>query len=510
MHNAYLYLKQKLIKNKKELLTIFFFCFTIGIIAHGYFFFNNSLSHDSLNEFYNPSVFGWKISLGRFFIPLYKMLTSPFFSIPLINGLLGLIWISLSCFFICKTFDIKSKLIQFLTSAILVTNLTNTAQIATYIHDFDGNMLALLLSSIVVYILVKHRKYFLLTIPLVSIVLSIYQSYFSVILVLISLYILIQLLNGVKLSKLFSIIIKTIISLFLGGILYFVLLKIVLTILNMNISTGGSNTLDRLVSSLSTYIYNLITIYKNTIYTFIHPVSSYSSSFLCILNLILLLIFVIVFLILLFKHCNGIIEKILSLILLFSLPVLMNTVCIFVGWGHDLMQYAMWLIYFIILLICGSNYLDTNKFIKFFTIILIFIVLWNNILVSNTTYIKKDFEKDANLSLFTRIIYSMENIDGYIPGETPVVFIGTPSTLLSDMKGFEQYYDIIGSNSKLTIGAGLKSYYQSYFEYVLQVPIKLADNETWNYYNYQETELPSYPEKDSIIIDDNLLIVNFK
>ena len=51
-------------------------------------------------------------------------------------------------------------------------------------------------------------------------------------------------------------------------------------------------------------------------------------------------------------------------------------------------------------------------------------LLWQSTVYSNSIYIKMDLNKEATVSLYTRIIERVEQTEGYVPGETPVAFSG--------------------------------------------------------------------------------------
>ena len=75
-------LKEKFQNNKHTLIYCFAVTFIIGLITHAYMYFQDSFSHDSLNEF-NGAVYNvWKIQLGRYFVPLYRMFTRGDLTLP--------------------------------------------------------------------------------------------------------------------------------------------------------------------------------------------------------------------------------------------------------------------------------------------------------------------------------------------------------------------------------------------------------------------------------------------
>lgn len=58
---------------------------------------------------------------------------------------------------------------------------------------------------------------------------------------------------------------------------------------------------------------------------------------------------------------------------------------------------------------------------------LIAALVWGNIQTANALYLKKDLERQATLSRMTELCLRLDQTEGYVPGETPVVFIGLPS-----------------------------------------------------------------------------------
>lgn len=172
-----------------------------GLIAHGYGFLNFTINHDSLNEFYLSVTTPWKITLGRFLSPFLRYVMGEVMTLPWLNGLTGLIFAGLACYFISKMFKLDIVWENILLTGISITNITVTALIASYIHDFSGDMLALLLSVCSVYAWDKmshafSMKYTLFGIACLAASLGLYQGYLSVAITLMCLKMIVDLLNG--------------------------------------------------------------------------------------------------------------------------------------------------------------------------------------------------------------------------------------------------------------------------------------------------------------------------
>ena len=118
-------------------------------------------------------------------------------------------------------------------------------------------------------------------------------------------------------------------------------------------------------------------------------------------------------------------------------------------------------------------------------------------------YVKKDLEYQATLSYMTRVADHMEEQEGYIPGETPVLIIGQNVIGISK-PGFERYGVLTGVS-----GNGSVTYqdtYKDYFKYVLARPVSLVYNDELK--NSDEIiNMPVFPEKGSVQMINEVLVV---
>lgn len=161
------------------LKTSFAATFILGFIAHGYAFLNGIFSHDDLMIFADSSEEQWKLTLGRFFVPIYRALRGGYNS-PLLIGVLALVWISLSVYFCCRFFDIKSRAVTVAFSAVFTVNMTVIAQTASYLYELDFDMFALLCAVLAACLWKKGGKA-MFAVPLFVLAsLGIYQSYVEV------------------------------------------------------------------------------------------------------------------------------------------------------------------------------------------------------------------------------------------------------------------------------------------------------------------------------------------
>lgn len=520
LSNSFRNICQKKIRNNYK---IFILCvistFVWGMLTHAYFFLNDSFSHDSLAEF-NAEVFGndWKIQLGRVFVPAYRFLFRGYITLPWLIGILGLFYICLAIFITIKIFNIRSKFLIVLLAGIYTTNITVISQIATYVNDFDSNMMALVLAVFSVYLWKNYERGFLYGIIPLCLTIGLYQAYISVAITLILLILIMQLLYGKTFETVFVKGIKSIGMILCAGALYFVAIKLICTLTGNYLETKSYNSLYTIFSmSVKDIIRTAISGYMLTCYKFLIVNSIYSKATDIIVHVAMIGISAIVILFRITRKEIKIKEKILILGLFVLLPFGMDAVNILTGGiSHDLMHFAMWLVYLLILLIAWSAIEWCGKWKKWLlygqqivSVFLVFIMLWSNVRVGNTVYMKKDLEQKGTFSLFTRIVYTMENFTGYSAGQTPVVFVGKPTTTLNQLEGFEKVSTITGVYYWYVMSEGSPRFYQAYFDYVLQNPAVMADSETWSQMQSDNRvrSMPCYPTDGSIEMIDGCIVI---
>lgn len=512
-------IKEKAENNKKTLLQCTVFTFIWGLAAHAYMFLNNSFSHDSLNEFY-AKIYGndIRIAYGRIFVPAYRFITRGATALPWLIGLLALLYISLTVFLIVKLFNVTSKVRQALISGVLTVNVTVIAITATYIHDLDCDMMALLLSVIAVFLWNYNKKFgFLMGAPFVMLSMGFYQSYISVTVSLIIIYLIVALLNDKKFKDVMIAGIKSLVMIIAGGVLYLIAIKVVTFITGIPLASGDHTSLDRMENlSIKNIFYLISNGVKKTFPKVITPKSVYPDEMCAFITVTLFIITIFFIVKRLMKKSIGIPEAVLTVFLIAMLPVGMNiSYVLSKGITHDVMLYSYCMFYILILLTDKFTFDDVpilSKVQKAMSIIVcvgILVLTWGNVQSANAVYLKKDFEYDANLSFFTRVVSDMEDCDRYIPGKTPVVIIGRPRTSLIPSPAFENVDDYTGAKTNYVPGVATWDYYKAYFGYVLMNPAVMAEEEDWTALRKNKVvkHMPSYPEDGSIKIVKGTLVV---
>lgn len=498
------------------------FTFICGLVAHSYMFFNNSLSHDSLSEI-NGELYSniWKIQAGRVFVPIYRLLTHTSIALPWLIGVFALFWIGLSVFLVTKLFNIKSDTLIFIVSAIFTTNITVTATVASYIHDFDCNMFAMLLSVLAVYLCNKFKYGFLFGSVCITLSLGLYQSYVAVTVTLLLFVLIYEAINNKNTKSTLITGSKGLVMLLISAILYITAVKVIPIVLGVTLSTGHNNSLSSLGKlNITTIIPEIIKAYTDCIYQFLTPAYSFPETLVRAISILIFLIIGVLVFATLFNKKVDVANKIVFIICIGLTPLAMNVTSVLSsGMSHLLTTYAFSLFY-LLAIILSENFIkkhqntEKNKSIKYntpllLTVMCILFIVINNIQVSNSVYFKKDLEHEATQSLFTKISYDLQKYDTYEPDKTPVVFVNEPSCLNSSIPGFEKYERIIGVNSTYGLFFTQKNRIQMYYDYYLITPIILAEDKYW--YEMQNNEqiqkMPDYPSKGSIAMIDGVAVV---
>ena len=508
-------IKESLRQSKQQLYLALAATFMIGLWTHGYGFLHDSFSKDSLSEFYGASGgSAWKIQLGRVIVPIYRQIFRTELTLPWMVGLLSLLWIGLSVYLVTRLFRIQSKLSTVLIAAIFTANITVAATAATYSHDYDCDMFALLCSACAVYCWKELRLGWLLGAVFVALSLGIYQSYISVAITLVLFICILNLLDGETFLTVMKNGLKAVGMLLLGGVVYFFLMKSVLASTGITLASGDTNSLDSaLTLSVKEIIYLTVYAYLDCASRLLDVVSPYPAELIKGITLVLM-----VFCggILVWGLCNrrvGWLEKILCAGLVALIPLGMNLIYIPThGIVHDLMVYAIWLFYLLVLLLADwfvRNKTVSGRLPKLLVPILLAVILYGNLQTANVLYLKKHMEQDSYLSMMTRIVYRMEASGEYEPGVTPVVFVGAPAGMHDNIPGFERYSRITGSDNAVVANTNEDYRLRAYFDTVLNIPVVIPSGDIYNGMKTDPrvADMPVYPEDGCIALLDGILVV---
>jgi len=417
---------------RKRFLCCLLSVFAWGFAAHGFAFFNHFPSHDALTEM-NGEKYGhaWKIALGRVFVPAYHSLTRGGITLPLVIGILSLFYISIALYLITLLFDLKKNVFIILAAGILTTNLTVMANVATYLNDLDCNMFAMLMAVTAIVLLDRSKRGFLYGMLPLCISLGIYQSYVSVALTLFLMLLIFRLLKGEAKEKVFAFFRNGIILFAGGGVLYILSLKLVPFFCGIALDQESPNSMGALKQlSFSGLLRDALAGFGKCGYELLLSDHVYPMWLRLTLHLAIYGAAAFFMIGLIRKNKIPAIRIVLVAVCFLLMPFAMNVSYILQGGnGHDLMFYAFWLAeVFVLILAAESDVLPDPKkmrkaLVRYPLIFCCIILLWGNVRTSNTLYLKKKIEYDANLSFFTGLLTKMQACEGYEEYSTPVAFL---------------------------------------------------------------------------------------
>ena len=336
------------------------YTFLLGFFAHGFLLTNLCISHDALFNFSNVvKDHQHQIGLGRVLEPLYREATGTDLLMPWSLGLVAFLWLGLAVFTVCRLFHMTDRLEILLISGIMTVNISVTAIAAGYTPWLAADMLALLLSALCVYFwrqYTEQRRVSRLAAgaAVLTASLAIYQCYIAVTLVLIILLSIQDLLQDKSSEKTFRDGMASVGMIGAGGIAYYFLMQIVCKAVGMSLAEGYYDSVTNLWDNREPVTRRVIRCLKEmAAHFFVKDENIYPYQVIWGVNL--LLICVSVYLAMrLARQLSGRLnwrEVILVLLLLAALPFAAYAMRLLNTDVHDLMCYAVWLLYCIPLLL---------------------------------------------------------------------------------------------------------------------------------------------------------------
>ena len=507
---------------RKLLLLALGAVFAWGLLAHAYGFLNGNFSHDGLNAiFANGVEVYWKMQLGRLGTVAYRRVLRGRLNLPWLLGMLSLLWTGLAAYLTVKLLRLRRPAAVVLVSGVLIVNLSTIAMGGTYLYEMDMNLFAVLLAALAVFLWDRYGwPGSLVGALLVTGVLSFYQSLLSVVIGLVMLRCIRRLLDGERFSAVFFPGLRSLLMLALGGGLYAMILRHMVETRGIPVDTGSYNSVFRAMERAEGspgLLDTLGDVYRSFSAAFFDRAAAHLSSPALCLHVLLAVLAAALLLLFLARGKTGWAEKLLLLALAALLPLGLNVARLFSGRdGHDLMKYAFWLSYLLPLLLADAGMLPLPKVRRVAWIaaaLMVGLLLWSGVYTANAVYVKKDLEQKATLSLMTRVLGRIEDREGYVPGETELVFVGANGTLNPALYGFSTYADITGAEAVSAIPGSFSAYYynayRAYFTYVLNTRVRLADDAVWDTMQSDERVLamPAYPARDCIRELDGVWVV---
>lgn len=403
-----------------------------GIITHITMITEIVMSQDGLwnsMDYFRPGA--WEITLGRWGIALVERLNN-FIAVPSIATISCILIMAVSAVILVDLFDFKSKISVVFTSLILIVTPTLTVTLL-YVYTSVAYCFNFLISILVIWFIYKFRYKkigFCLSTLCFMLSLSIYQSYIGVSVGLCAMMTILDLLkNEKKLKEIFFNILKTILAIIIGGILYYIATMIILKVMKLELSSYKGTQNVSIISSILALKTTLIQTYKDFFEFFLGDKIIYNTNFRReIVNGIFLIIFAIFSVIaaITIKEENKnmkIIKAILILVIIALLPVCLNIIDILVVGNSMYPLTTTQMILIIPLAFAIFEIINSLTIFKWIAIFCYTVAILTYYLSDNASYAALELTYNQAYATTIRIMDRIETTNGYDPNY-PILFGG--------------------------------------------------------------------------------------
>ena len=434
----------------------------IMIAAHGFCFMNLMFSHDSLS-FYDMETME-KVRLGRWLYPFIEHRRS--FATPWLMGVLSILFVSIAVVLVSKILHFNKY--QGLCVGILFgTNVALTSLFCTYVYDADADCLGIMLACLAVYAYEKLPKVVNVVVSALSLVLclSLYQAYICV---SIGLFVLLVIKESIKSSSWKEVGlalwngVQEVITLVVATIIYIPVMSAVSRHYGLSLSmdyNGAGNLSSLTIGGLIEAIPSVYKYFADSFFV----ITEINTSMLVKMNWIMVFLLVASLAIYIASHKKFLGSLVLVIPCVLIMPLALNAIQ-FVSGGmmHHLMIFAYCVMYLLpIVLISEVQCVDCEnhfwyniidwacKAVNVVIVPIIIVIGFYNIVYANGAYVHKKLVYD-NTALHAQTIWEdINNIEGYVEGDTQVVFMG--NLYASDI---EYKSSVAGRYSGILTGSG--------------------------------------------------------
>lgn len=495
----------------KRLRFIAVWVFAFGVVFHGYCFLNGNFSHDSLYSLYEESP-ELMISVGRFLRPVYRLLRGNF-TLPVINGFLSLVFLSLAAWFILDILGIRSKGLTVLSCGILVGNTTVALTNATFLHDADAYALALMLAVLGVWVSRREKGRFWLSTLLYFCSLGIYQAYIDCAIYLVLMLALLALLDGDGVKKVYALAFRRLLAVAAAMILYFLATKLVPAITGIRANRGYNTVYSLSELDLKSLWERAVNFFRAEAVWFYSPDARLNRLIFAVnVAFVLLAAWLIIGKLRQDNRGRGVCWAAAGIVA--AIPFGMNAITLLSNLYHALTIYSFFLSYLLVFALAerAGKWTLPEKRVQWarrLCGILAAVFLFDSCIYAQEIYLEKEMVSDATLSLMTRVLNRAEQTEGYVLGQTPIAIIGRLrfSQLQTERPGMPSPANGMGYSYATTYFETYEkyiSYYLGYPAVFLRGPRLLELEETQTV-----QQMPEFPAAGSILMVEDVLVVKF-
>lgn len=488
----------------------------IGLFSHAFTFFNHVFFGDGI-EYINT--LGSTLQSGRWGLEVLYRLNLHLLgnnSIPVINGVLSILLIGIIAVIVIRTLKIESKLLSVILAALMVS-FPVVAGLFIYIFTAPAYFLSVLLNVYAIYLFDKHRNIisFIISILLITFSLGIYQAFLSISAAFALFVLLREIIENEKSTKDIIILgIKFLIILITALILYFILHKLSISLIKIQMSThNGLNEIGKMeISKLPRQINKAYGDFFKFDWFNINRIDFVKKAI--VYSYYLSILFAITSLI---NKQIKLDKKLLFILVNVLLPLAINVIYLFstaddykveIQSSYSLVFLFIYNIYLLDKI--KLPYLEKTKFVYFANILTLSTLIISYIYIDNASYFRLYSENRKLESVYANITSRIQSLPGYRT-DMKILYLGQNETNipLSEVglkMIFPYKYDYYKANNIMHIYSQKKQmafYTGFYHEPYVDEDEKITNSE-------EVSNMPSYPNDGSIKIIDDVIVVKYK
>lgn len=479
------------------------------LLAHGFAWFNLFPSHDGTILVFDADVV--MLQLGRWVELLYFRFVRGRINAPWLNGAFTIVWTSLAVYLVGKLLQLGEKATIALC-AVFSTAISVTLLYATYYDKTDLYACAMFLAVWGVYAVRRFRCRWwgvLFCSGCLCLAMGLYQGYIEFAIGLFLICLLRDCLTeDLAWAEYLRRGVTAVVSLLLGGVLYAVSLKVVLAYKHLELidSDNGLQQMGR--AGVADYLARLPGAYKQVFTTLLGYDVWNNRGMRLATAVCLLLGLACLVLALRKKPLRAAVQVVILLVLL---PLGLNVVYL-LSERHPtlLMLYPVYLVYALVLLLTGLEPDTIPRSAAWLACLLCAFITVQNVIYANGAYTYRKLVYENTRAQVYTIMAKVEDLPGYVEGETPVVFSGnfTDSNFTYHNDLLRQYEegDTGLSGSAITYDGTIKWWFSNIMGSSAKVVNTQAELDAWAE-NPAVQAMPSYPASGCIAMVDGAAVI---
>ena len=479
------------------------------LLAHGFAWFNLFPSHDGTILVFDADVV--MLQLGRWVELLYFRFVRGRINAPWLNGAFTIVWTSLAVYLVGKLLQLGKKATIALC-AVFSTAISVTLLYATYYDKTDLYACAMFLAVWGVYAVRRFRCRWwgvLFCSGCLCLAMGLYQGYIEFAIGLFLICLLRDCLTeDLAWAEYLRRGVTAVVSLLLGGVLYAVSLKVVLAYKHLELidSDNGLQQMGR--AGVADYLARLPGAYKQVFTTLLGYDVWNNRGMRLATAVCLLLGLACLVLALCKKPLRAAVQVIILLVLL---PLGLNVVYL-LSERHPtlLMLYPVYLVYALVLLLTGLEPDTIPHSAAWLACLLCAFITVQNVIYANGAYTYRKLVYENTRAQVYTIMAKVEDLPGYVEGETPVVFSGdfTDSnfTYHNDLIRLYEEGETGLSGSAITYDGTIKWWFGNIMGSSAKVVNTQAELDAWAE-NPAVQAMPSYPASGCIAMVDGAAVI---